>query len=204
MPVLDGFDVVETLARTAQDPPLIVFVTAYPKFAADAFDSGAIDFLTKPVRLGRLEMAMARVARAIDERSAGRRLAELAGQLAALRAERAPGAQADDSHLWVQRRGEMVRVDLGRVDWIRAEGDYVRLHLGAASYLHREPISEIAARLDPARFSRTHRSYIVNRERVVSVRRSAKGGYTLVTDSGEELPVGRSYRQRVREFVTGG
>jgi DNA-binding LytR/AlgR family response regulator len=60
MPALDGFDVVEALAHDHADPaPLIVFVTAYPQFAAHAFDTGAIDFLTKPVRLARLVRAAA-------------------------------------------------------------------------------------------------------------------------------------------------
>lgn len=65
-----------------------MFVTAYPQFAAHAFDIGTIDFLTKPVRLGRLETALARVTRAIGDRSAQERLREIAGQLEHLREER--------------------------------------------------------------------------------------------------------------------
>ena len=85
MPILDGFDVVEELARLGGAKPLIVFVTAFPRFAASAFDTGAIDFLTKPVRLTRLEAAFDRLRRAIEDRTANERLRELAGQLEALR-----------------------------------------------------------------------------------------------------------------------
>ncbi len=201
MPALDGFDVVEALAQgPASPPPLIVFVTAYPQFAAHAFDTGAIDFLTKPVRLARLETACARVRRAIDERGAAGRLTELARQLESLRAERR-GDGGESGHLWVQRRGESVRIDLSRVDRVQAEGEYVRIYHGEASYLHREPISALIDRFDAACFLRIHRSHIVNRDRIASIRRRPAGGYTIVTDTGELLPVGRSYRGVVRELI---
>lgn len=201
MPALDGFDVVEALVHThAALPPLIVFVTAYPQFAAHAFDTGAIDFLTKPVRLARLETACARVRRALDERDAAARLTELARQLETLRAERR-GEAAEGGHLWVQRRGESVRIDLSRVDRVQAEGEYVRIHHGTASYLHREPISALIERFDATRFLRIHRSHIINRDRIASIRRRPAGGYTIVTDTGEQLPVGRSYRGVVRDLV---
>jgi DNA-binding LytR/AlgR family response regulator len=201
MPALDGFDVVEALAQEgAASAPLIVFVTAYPQFAAHAFDTGAIDFLTKPVRLARLETACRRLRRAIEERTAAARLADLARQLETLRAERR-GDAGEGAFLWVQRRGESVRIDLARVDRVQAEGEYVRIFHGEASYLHREPISALIGRFDATRFVRIHRSHILNRDRIASIRRRPAGGYTIVTDTGELLPVGRSYRPVVRELV---
>ena len=130
MPALDGFDVVEALAADAKaTPPLIVFVTAYPQFAAHAFDTGAIDFLIKPVRHARLETAVARLRDVLEQRDARRRLAELASQLNALRAEGGNnGAPANE--IWVHRRAERVRVDLDTVEMVQAEGEYVRLFVG--------------------------------------------------------------------------
>ncbi|MEO8375629.1 MAG: LytTR family DNA-binding domain-containing protein [Sphingomonas bacterium] len=200
MPALDGFDVVEELNRRGGAAPLIVFVTAYPQFAAHAFDTGAIDFLTKPVRLGRLETAIERARAAIESRDARSRLGDLALQLQALRDERGSDFRAGN-YLWVQRRSETVRVDLDLVDWIQAEGEYVRLHLDAASYLHREPLSAILQRLDARRFVRIHRSHIVNRDRIVAVRRRATGGYKIVISGDRELPVGRSYRSLVNVVI---
>jgi DNA-binding LytR/AlgR family response regulator len=199
MPGLDGFDVVEQLARLGA-APLIVFVTAYPEFAAHAFDSGAIDFLTKPVRLGRLETALDRVRRAIADRSAQARLGEIARQLEHLRQEREAHAQ-HDRYLWIAQRGEMVRVDLDAIVWVQAEGEYVRLHSETGSHLHREPISALVNRLDPTRYVRIHRSYIVDRDRVVSVRRRPAGGYAVRIADGRELPVGRNYRSEARALV---
>ncbi|GAA0322510.1 LytTR family DNA-binding domain-containing protein [Sphingomonas oligophenolica] len=200
MPALDGFDVVEELARGGAAAPLIIFVTAYPQFAAHAFDTGAIDFLTKPVRLGRLETAIARARDAIESREARMRLGDLAEQLAALREERGSDFRAGN-YLWVQRRSETVRVDLDLIDWVGAEGEYVRLHLDSISYLHREPLSSMLQRLDARRFLRIHRSYIVNRDRIVAVRRRPAGGYKIVLAGDLELPVGRSYRALVANVV---
>jgi len=201
MPALDGFDVVEELARAGESAPLIIFVTAYPHFAATAFETGAIDFLTKPIRLGRLQIAIDRVRRSIEDRSARARLNDLAGQLDALRRERSAGDIAAARHIWVQRRGETVRVDLDRVDWVAAEGEYVRLYLGDANYLHRESLSALLDQLDQRRFTRIHRSYIVNRDRISSVRRLATGSYQISIDAGNMLPVGRSYRRVVRDMI---
>jgi DNA-binding LytR/AlgR family response regulator len=200
MPVLDGFDVVEELARSERAAPLIVFVTAYPQFAVNAFETGAIDFLTKPVRLSRLEVAIERLRTALESRSARTRLDELAGQLESLRAER--GAQLHErNYVWVQSRGESIRVDLDRVDWIEAEGEYVRLFVGETSYLHRESVTGMMQRLNPQRFMRIHRSYLINRDRIAAVKRRPTGSYQIVMDSRRELPVGRSYRSQVRAII---
>ena len=201
MPILDGFDVVEELARLGGPTPLIVFVTAFPRFAASAFDTGAIDFLTKPVRLTRLEAAVDRLRRALADRTANERLSELAGQLEALRQERGGAGIHAPNHLWVRCRGEAVRVDLDRLVAIEAEGEYVRLFTGEASYLHRASVTAMMERLNPARFLRIHRSYIIDRNRIVSVRRRATGGYELLTDAGRTLPVGRNFRAMVRDIL---
>ena len=193
MPALDGFDVVEALAADAKaSPPLIVFVTAYPQFAAHAFDTGAIDFLIKPVRHARLETAVARLRDVIEQRDARRRLAELASQIDALRAEGGTGGAPNE--IWVHRRAERVRVDLDTVEMVQAEGEYVRLFVRDQSYLHRASIGSIAARLDPNRFMRVHRSYVVRLDLIAKIRRKTAGGYSLLLTGGTEIPLGRLYR----------
>ena len=194
MPALDGFDVVEALAATESGPsPLIVFVTAYPQCAAHAFDTGAIDFLIKPVRSARLETAVERIRDVLDKRDASRRLDELASQLDALRAEsRAMSSPANE--IWVHRRAERVRVDLDTVDLVQAEGEYVRLFVGAQSYLHRASVGAIVAQLDPARFMRVHRSYVVRLDLIAKIRRKMAGSYLLALSDGREIPLGRHYR----------
>jgi DNA-binding LytR/AlgR family response regulator len=202
MPLLDGFDVVEEIARAGMVAPLIIFITAYPQFAAQAFETGAIDLLTKPVRRTRLEMAVERARKAIAGRSAEERLGQLNGQLEALRRERDPDVEAT-RYLWVHSRGAAVRVDLEAVDRVAAEGEYVRLFLGQASHLHRGSVTEMASRMNAQRFARVHRSYIVRKAAVVGVKRRATGAYQLSLECGATIPVGRSYRPALRILLDG-
>jgi DNA-binding LytR/AlgR family response regulator len=204
MPALDGFDVVEALAsaQAIGPPPLIVFVTAYPQFAAHAFDTGAIDFLIKPVRSTRLETAVARVRDVLEKREAARRLSELASQLDALRAEsRALSSPANE--IWVHRRAERVRVDLDTIELVQAEGEYVRLFVGDQSYLHRASVGSIVAQLDPARFMRVHRSYVVRLDLIAKIRRKMAGSYILALSDGREIPLGRHYRADLLRQTSG-
>jgi DNA-binding LytR/AlgR family response regulator len=197
MPKVDGFDFVEALSKQGwldrESAPCICFVTAYPQFAAHAFDTGAIDFLIKPVRHARLETAVARLRDVIEQRDARRRLAELASQIDALRTEGGT-AGAPANEIWVHRRAERVRVDLDAVEMVQAEGEYVRLFVRDQSYLHRASIGSIAARLDPNRFMRVHRSYVVRLDLIAKIRRKTAGGYSLLLTSGTEIPLGRLYR----------
>ena len=202
MPDMDGFDVVEQLGRLLTpgwDAPLVAFVTAFRRFAPEAFDSGAIDFLSKPVRLARLEKTIDRARRAQAGREAGRRLIDLQGMLDALRDNRDPYREA---HVWVPRRGEVVRVDLDQIDRIAAEGAYVRLHVESNSFLHREAIGTIEAKLDPVRFVRVHRSHLVRIDHVASIKRTIHGGGELLLRSGERIPLGRKYARTARQRLT--
>lgn len=198
MPHLDGFDVIESLARNGGPSPLIVLVTAHDCHASSAFDWGVVDFLTKPVRLSRLEMTVGRAQQVLDQRDAVARLHRATSQLAALRS--AVGGRIQ-GHVWVRRRGEAVRIDFSQIDRIVAEGEYVRIVVGDADYLHRESLTSMFSRLDPSLFVRVHRSLVVSRGNIATIRRGATGSYRLTTRDGSEWPVGRSYRATVREIV---
>jgi DNA-binding LytR/AlgR family response regulator len=202
MPRLDGFDVVEALLRRDwADPeaaPLICFVTAYPAFASEAFESGALDFLSKPVRLARLAKTIERARVALDQREAVRRLGELSGQLESLRRESRP---QEDRFLWIQRSGEMVRLDIADLDWLQAEGEYVRLHVGDRSYLFRGSMTSVTDQLEPYGIVRIHRSAAINGRRLEAVRRSRGGGMRVALSTGVELAVGRKFRERIRSLT---
>jgi DNA-binding LytR/AlgR family response regulator len=199
MPQIDGFDVVEALSREPlTDPaPWICFITAHPQFAPSAFETGALDFLCKPVRLGRLETTVERARRAMNEREAGRQLAELTEQLEALRQTH---SQAEPPSIWLHQRGQMVRIDLSELDWVKAEAEYVRLHVASGSFLLRGSISSLAERLSGEGFVQIHRSIIVNLDRLRSLI-SNRGGLKIVLASGMTLPVGRKYQKTLRALL---
>ncbi len=203
MPKLDGFDVVEALLRgkwsDSGDAPFIIFVTAHSRFAADAFDSGATDFLTKPVRLSRLERSVERARLAIVNRQAGQRLVEVTEQLRALKDLH---AQRDgESHLWLRKGSELKRVDVSTIEWISAEGEYVRFHCGDESYLERLSISAAARRFSSLGFVRIHRSAVVNADRIESVARTRWGSLQVRLQTGTELRVSKSFQSAVRKVT---
>lgn len=201
MPRSDGLDVVEIVARNgegSQEPvPLFAFATAYPQFAIDAFETGALDFLCKPVRLARLEKMMQRVREALEQREAAERLRELRDRLPDIRRTATAPAQRT---FWFKNRGNIDRIMSGDIEWIAAEGQYVRLHIGSRSYLLRESIASIAEQLADHDFIRIHRSTVVNRRRVVRVKAS-RTSHRLALESGTDLAVGRKYRAAVRGIL---
>jgi DNA-binding LytR/AlgR family response regulator len=200
MPEMDGFDLIEALGSGGAHVPLVVFITAYPRFAADAFDTGAIDFLTKPIRTDRVGRAIERVREALNDRMARGRLTELLLQLDQLRGIRSDVA-SKRNYLWVQRRGEAVRLDLDKLDRVAAEGEYVRLFVEGHEYLHRASVTAMAARLDPDRFVRVHRSHIVRLDQVASIKRRPTGSHSLLLKGGEAIPVGRRYRHTIASLT---
>ena len=203
MPRMDGFDVVEALSRIAWDsetaPPLIVFVTAHPELAVHAFDSGALDFISKPVRLSRLEQALARAQQAIERLEASRRLEELTQQLDSLKQARADAEP--DQHIWVRKGAESVRIKVQTIEWIQAEGEYVRIHVGEASYLERCSLTDAAARFAPFGFARIHRSAVINADQIAAIEKAGWGGLAVRLQSGAQIPVGRKFRESARSLT---
>ena len=206
MPQVDGFDVVEALSRmswpASAAPPLVIFVTAHPEFAVEAFDSGALDFISKPVRLSRLEQGLQRARDAAEQMEARQRLQELSDQLEDLKRARAAGRESH--HIWVRKGAETVRLDIGAIDWIEAEGEYIRIHAGEDNYLERGSLTDAASRFAAYGFARIHRSAVVNPERLASIEKTRWGGLVVRLLSGAEIPVGRKFRAAAQAFTSGG
>lgn len=195
----DGFDVVEALE--GPDLPQIVFVTAYDAFAARAFDLSAVDYVVKPVHRDRLRHALEKARRARDAADAGRHIAQLRQAVERLRA--AKGPVPDAMAIWVERRGELVRVEVADIDWIESEGDYVRLHARGQRYLLRNTLTALQDQLDPQAFIRVRRSALVRRDRVAAIRRTHDRDLRLRLLSGDEIRVGRTYVKDVRAMLGG-
>lgn len=188
MPGLDGFGVVRALE--GESLPYVVFVTAYDRYALEAFEVHALDYLLKPFSAERFGHALAR-ARAVlsrDEEGAAdrRRLRELAA--APTPPEPAPRSTR---RLVVRSSGRVFFVRMDDVDWVEAEGNYVRLHLGTHSHLLRETMKGIERVLDPATFIRIHRSTIVNADRIRELQPLFHGEYAVILTDGTRLVASR-------------
>jgi two-component system LytT family response regulator len=186
MPKLDGFEVLELL----EHPPAVVFVTAHDAHAIRAFEVNAVDYLLKPFSPERLREALARA------RARGRGAAHVAALSAAARE---PGRHL--TRLALKDGARVVVLPVERLDFARAEDDYVVLSSGGRERLKQMTLGSLEAQLDPARFVRIHRSYLLNLDRLARVEPALTGEKEAVLADGTRLPVSRSGAARLRELL---
>jgi len=187
MPKLDGFEVMELIGP---DVP-VIFVTAYDEFALKAFEVHAVDYLLKPVAPERLATALSRVRE---------RAKPPQGQVTALRAAaRRPGEYLERV---VIRDGPNVHVvPIDKIDYIEAQDDYVAFRTGGKLLLKEQTMTDVEGSLDPRRFVRIHRSYVLNVERLARVELYAKDSRVAILQDGAKLPVSRSGYQRLQQLL---
>ena len=189
MPVMDGFRVLREIGGDRM--PVTIFVTAYDRYALDAFDAHALDYLLKPFSDERFAKALERAIAHIEMRRSG----EVAGRVLSMLQDR------DTARLAVRVNGRVVLLKAGDIDWVEAAGVYVELHSARKAYLHRASLSEVEAQLGPSRFVRIHRSTLVNLDRVQELAPRSHGEFTVLLTDGTELKLSRSYRNRLEELL---
>lgn len=197
MPDRSGLSVVEDIGPEDHMPE-VIFATAFRHYAVRAFELAAVDYLTKPIAFERLRDAVRRARARLDARGADQRFSDLQTLVATLQMESGQNGGGHDTHLWVRRRDEMVRLPVSLIRLIEAQGDYVMLHTAEGEILHRETVTSLESRLDPVAFARCHRSTIVNLDHIRGLRRRGKG-LTLSLTDGRSIDVGPSYVERVME-----
>ena len=210
MPGMTGFDVVKALQ--SDDMPNVIFCTAYQRYALDAFDLHAVDYLLKPVderRVQRgLERARQRLGEVADE---GERKTPLLGAIddiarRVVGQSRATGGHATPSRglegkLAIKAHDGTVLVEIEEIDWVDAAGDYMCVHVKGETHILRSTLKNLMERLDSDQFKRIHRSTVVNLERIKRVTPLKKGEYMLDLGNDEQLKVSRNYRDAIRGFL---
>ena len=191
MPELDGLGVIDAVG--AGEMPLTVFVTAFDQHAIRAFEANALDYLLKPFSDERYEATMARVRVRVD----GRALQEFNQRVLKL-VSAAPADQPLD-RLVVKSGGTTRFVRVVDIDWIEAAGVYVNLHVAGKELLYRAALNDLAARLDPVRFVRMHRSAIVNIDSIVQLEPISHGEFEVVLKNGSRSRVSRTYRTQLEK-----
>jgi two-component system LytT family response regulator len=193
MPEMNGFDVLKALEENKI--PAIVFTTAYDKYAIQAFEFHALDYLLKPfsrerfrrsVRHAREQLENSRQSGSIDER--------LVSLLENLKAKKYL------ERIVVKSSGRVFFIKTDEIDWIEAAGNYLKLHVGRDAHLIRETMQSIEAKLDPEKFFRIHRSTLVQIDRIKELHPLFGGDYAVILRNGTELNLSRNYRERLPEL----
>lgn len=195
MPGGDGFSVIEAIG--VRNMPATVFVTAYDHYALKAFEVVAADYLLKPFDETRLESTLSRLPGRV--RQAGERMeSRILSLLEELR-----GWERYADRLAVDAGDHMIFVRTVDIDRIEAQGKCSLVHAGDNTYMMREGLSGVIARLDPAVFIRVHRSSVVRIDRIKEVHRWFRGAYYLVLSDGTTLTSGTTYKKVIEQTLLG-
>jgi len=186
MPGLKGIDVARAL--TTRERPPIVFVTAFDRFAVDAFDLHAVDYLLKPFDPPRVRRAMDRVRERLSSRAVEPNIESVAKTLE---------DRSSPDRLLVKHGGALVPVRYADIDWLEAEDNYVRVHAGGRRYLVRMTLQAMEDQLKGRDFARIHRGAIVNMAKVRDLRAKFHGAYEVTLADGTRLRLSRSFRDTV-------
>ena len=187
MPKLTGFEVLELIGREVA----VIFVTAFDEHALRAFEVNAVDYLLKPVAPDRFRAALARARERLPARAPLPRRRDRAGVAASrTRVER----------ILVRDGPQVVVIAAGDLDYAEAQDDYVGLRSKGKVHLKQQTLAELEVSLDPARFVRIHRSYLLNVDRLARLESEGDTRAAVLVD-GTRLPVSRAGYARLKALL---
>ncbi|REL29609.1 LytR/AlgR family response regulator transcription factor [Thalassotalea euphylliae] len=214
MPGINGFEVIDALIEQGLPMPMVVFVTAFDQYAIKAFDVHAVDYLMKPADDARLAQAMDRIREHLQSKTDAEHknklvklVSDVTGNdqntiLEELANKQTVSLSQYSDVLPIKDGGELSRVPVNTISWIDAAGDYMCVHTEEGTHILRKTMKQLEELLDPRIFIRSHRSTIVNKNYVQKFCSQLNGEYYLVMNSGKELKVSRSYKDKVKQAVT--
>jgi two-component system, LytTR family, response regulator len=199
MPRMDGFAVIEAVG--ADKMPAVIFVTAHDQYAVRAFEISAVDYLLKPVTEERFRIAFERARNRLraappNEFTSGESARQMRAVLDAI-----ANPRRYLSRLAIRSGDRTIFLPIGEVEWMEAAQNYVCVHASQTTHLLHVPMNTIEELLDPERFVRIHRSYIVNLGHIRQLWTLPHRQYVLELASGERLPSGRTYAEKIRTLL---
>jgi two-component system, LytTR family, response regulator len=187
MPKINGFEMLELI----EDPPAVIFTTAFDEYAIRAFESHAIDYLLKPFNKQRFDKAMQKW---LDQRSAG-----IPNTQALL--DTVSAAPSQNRRVVVKTGGKIKIIPVEDIHYLEASDDYVKIHTRGGVFLKNKTMGYFEQALDPAQFVRTHRSYILNIQQVTRIDPYEKDGHLCLLQSGAQVPVSKSGYAKLKEVL---
>lgn len=200
MPEMDGFTVIEKFLSVTENKnlPIVIFVTAYDEYAIRAFEVNALDYLLKPFSDERFAKTLKRAKQQIEQQE----IEHLSRKLLSFvenRHEDTIEMKVEKNFVTrflVKTRGRVNFIKADEIDWIESADYYVRLHVGKKSYLIRESMNELEKQLNPEKFARVHRSFIVNLDRIKEMLPHFNGDHLIILEDGTQLKLSRSRREK--------
>ena len=184
MPKITGFELLELL----ENPPAVLFTTAFDQYAVQAFDVKGIDYLVKPFSEVRFAQAITRF---------------LSQQKTKIVPEAVdyPVSEERNKRIVVRVKNEIKIIQTQEVRYFEAEDDYISIHTQEGKFLKKMTMKQLEESLDPEKFARVHRSFLVNLQEVAGLEPYEKESYLLRLRSGQKIPVSKSGYARLRQVL---
>ena len=184
MPKITGFELLELL----ENPPAVLFTTAFDQFAVQAFDVKGIDYLVKPFSEARFAQAITRF---------------LSQQKTKIVPEAMdyPVSEERNKRIVVRVKNEIKIIQTQEVRYFEAEDDYISIHTQEGKFLKKMTMKQLEESLDPEKFARVHRSFLVNLQEVAGLEPYEKESFLLRLRSGQKIPVSKSGYARLRQVL---
>jgi two-component system LytT family response regulator len=190
MPKINGFEMLELL----EQPPAVIFTTAFDEFALKAFEAHAVDYLLKPFTRERFDKALQRC---LEKQSAPPPAHLPTGALL----ETAAQSPAQHERIVVKTGNKIRIIPVHEVVFLEADDDFVKIHTEHGVYLKNRTMGHFEAILDNRQFVRVHRSYLVQVSQITRIDPYQKETFTAVLRSGAKIPVSRTGYTRLREVL---
>lgn len=193
MPKLDGFSLLSKL----KDMPMVIFTTAYDKYALNAFDVEAVDYLLKPFDEDRLYKSLDRVRNQFKLNRSAQFEEKLNRLVKSYQAELSPFLEK----ISIKERGRYFEVLLEDVHYLEADGNYVKLHTAQKTFMYREKMKVLEASLNPRIFIRAHKSYIVNTDQIVNCKYLGNNQFEINLKDGKNIISGRVFKSNIEAHL---
>lgn len=185
MPKLNGFEVLELL----EEPPIIIFSTAYDEYALKAFEVHALDYLLKPYTLERLREAFEHV----EEIIARKNSQQVRKVLSEVKKSEAPLER-----ILVKEGSKVIVIPVNDIVYIEAQDDYAAIHTETKTHLKQQRMAELEELLDSSKFIRIHRSYILNVDHLARIELYAKDSRVAILKNGTKIPISRTGYEKLK------
>jgi two-component system, LytTR family, response regulator len=185
MPKINGFEMLELI----EEPPAVIFVTAFDEYAIRAFESHAVDYLLKPFSKERFVMA---VNKFLEQSERG---------LQVNLKETPFVSEQQKQRVVVRSSGKIRIIPIEEIVFLEAADDYVKIHTGDGVHLKKRTMTQFETMLDHLQFVRTHRSFIVNVQHITRIEPFEKENYLAILKNGKHIPVSRSGYTKLKEVL---
>jgi two-component system, LytTR family, response regulator len=184
MPKINGFEMLELI----DEPPMVIFTTAFEEYAIKAFDAHAADYLLKPFSKERFDKAIQKLA--LQQKNVTKEIVETALQ-----------APLQSNRIVVKDNGKIKIIPVAQLQYLEAADDYVKIYIAEGCFLKKQTMQYFEDNLPTTEFIRIHRSYIINAQLITRIDPHEKDSHLVLLTTGVRLPVSKAGYSKLRDVL---